>query len=76
MSENGAYEQIEQRILVAVDRPRRLRAIAEDVNEGRVGWDTISDRDIAEALVDLHRRGYVIQRAGGWWQRTTRGLTG
>lgn len=65
--DNGAYEQIERRALEAVRQPRRLRDIAEYVNENRPGWDIVSDRDVAELLVDLHRRGLIRQVEAGYW---------
>src|SRR4051794_39207139 len=61
MPDNGAYEQIEQRTLEAVRQPRRLRDIAEYVNENRPGWDILSDAEVAKVLAELHHRGLVRQ---------------
>lgn len=69
----SAAEQIERRTLAAVQRPARLREIAEDVNDGRVGWDTISDIDVAKILMNLRRRGLVRGLEQGYWQATGQG---
>lgn len=70
---DSAAEQIERRTLAAVQRPARLRDIAEDVNDGRPGWDTISDLDVAKVLGDLQRRGLVERNQAAYWQATELG---
>ena len=65
-----------RRALQAVQKAKRIRAIAEDVNDGRPGWDTISDADVRGLLEELQARGYVQQTRGGWWLRTERGVMG
>lgn len=60
---------ISDRVLQAVQKPRRLRDVAEDVNDGRVGWDALSDRDVTKVLEQLRDEGLVQQR-GAWWHRS------
>jgi hypothetical protein len=68
-----AAEQIEQRTLAATQQPHRLRAIAESVNEGRPGWDVLSDLEVAGVLAELHRRGLVERIEMAYWQAIGRG---
>ena len=63
-----------RRALQAVQKAKRIRAIAEDVNDGRPGWDTISDADVRGLLEELQARGYVQQTRGGFWLRAERGV--
>ena len=65
-----------RRALQAVQQANRLRMVAEDVNDGRPGWDTISDADVRGLLEELQARGYVQQTRGGRWLRTERGVMG
>lgn len=64
---------LDRKVLAAIQKPRRIRAVAEMVNDRRPGWDTISDRDVREILNGLAQLGYAKQRGGGWWHRTDRG---
>lgn len=68
-----AAEQIEQRTLAATQQPHRLRAIAESVNEGRPGWDVLSDLEVAAVLGELHRRGLVERIELAYWHATGQG---
>ena len=63
-----------RRALQAVQQAKRLRMVAENVNDGRPGWDTISDADVRGLLEELQARGLVQQTRGGWWLRTERGV--
>ena len=80
MPDNEPYEpvltQLDAKVLAAVQKPARIREVAERVNDRRPGWDTISDRDVREILNGLRHLGYVKQGRGGWWHRTERGRLG
>lgn len=69
----GDLSPVDLCVLAAVQKPARIRAVAELVNDGRPGWDTISDADVRALLAGLVDRRYVTQKAGGWWHRTHRG---
>jgi hypothetical protein len=64
---------LDRKVLRAVQRPQRIRAVAEEVNERRPGWDIIADKDVLEILNGLEALGYVEKRSGGWWLTTTKG---
>jgi hypothetical protein len=67
----GDLHPVERMTLAAVQKPGRLWAITEDVNDDRP--ERISDREVASILCELHRKGLVVLHRAGYWLATERG---